>query len=78
MRDRFRYLTLLFLLFNSYAFGQEETSEKLDPVVVTATKIPTPISQLGASIEIITEEEIKKRRGERRSLRFFGMLPGLT
>lgn len=55
-------LVLFSLLLSSPALGQqEETAEELDPVVVTATKIPTRLSQLGASVEIITEEEIEKQ-----------------
>lgn len=57
-------LVLLFLLLSSLALAQEETTEELEPVVVTATKIPTLISQLGASVEIITEDEIRRQRAK--------------
>ncbi|HEX3036997.1 MAG TPA: TonB-dependent receptor [Thermodesulfobacteriota bacterium] len=57
-------LVLLFLLLSSPILAQEETTEELEPVVVTATKIPTPISQLGASVEIITEDEIRKQEAK--------------
>ena len=36
-----------------------EEPKKLDPVVVTATKIETPASQLGAAVTVITGEEIR-------------------
>jgi len=39
------------------AFAQEV--KKLEPVVVTATKIETPQEQLGASVTVITEEELR-------------------
>lgn len=39
------------------AFAQEV--KKLEPVVVTATKIETPPEQLGASVSVITEEELR-------------------
>jgi vitamin B12 transporter len=61
MKSRFSFFLLTAFLLNSSALavGDEET-EALESVVVTATKIPTPISQLGASVEVITEEEIKE------------------
>lgn len=38
--------------------GAQEV-KKLDPVVVTATKLETPAAELGASVTVITEEELK-------------------
>src|SRR3990172_308466 len=38
--------------------GAEEV-KKLDPVVVTATKLETPAAELGSSVTVITEEELK-------------------
>jgi vitamin B12 transporter len=62
MKNPFSFILLTFFLLSSSVLAVEEDkeTEALDPVVVTATKIPTPISQLGASVEVITEEEIKK------------------
>ncbi|MGQ0793237.1 MAG: TonB-dependent receptor plug domain-containing protein [Deltaproteobacteria bacterium] len=37
-------------------------SDELDPVFVSATKILTPLSELGASVEIITQEDIQRRQ----------------
>ncbi len=55
-----RLLLAFFFLSLSVLAGEEgKNTEALDPVVVTATKVPTPVSQLGASVEVITEEEIK-------------------
>ncbi len=36
-----------------------EEVKKLDPVVVTATKIETPAAELGSSVTVVTEEELK-------------------
>ena len=36
-----------------------EEVKKLDPVVVTATKMETPAAELGSSVTVITEEELK-------------------
>ncbi|MBI2485465.1 MAG: TonB-dependent receptor [Deltaproteobacteria bacterium] len=62
MKNQFSFFLLTFFLLSSSVLAVEEDkeTEALEPVVVTATKIPTPISQLGASVEVITEEEIKK------------------
>jgi vitamin B12 transporter len=42
------------------ADGQEE--KKLEPVVVTATKIETPAERLGATVTVITEEDMQQQR----------------
>ena len=34
----------------------------MDPVVVTATKTETPVSQTGASVSVITREQIEQRQ----------------
>ncbi|HET9491696.1 MAG TPA: TonB-dependent receptor [Methylomirabilota bacterium] len=44
------------------AQGQEET--KLEPVVVTATKIETPSERLGAAVTVISEDDIRAYRWE--------------
>jgi vitamin B12 transporter len=44
------------------AAGQEE--RRLDPVVVTATKIETPQERLGATVTVITEEDVQVHRWE--------------
>ena len=49
---------LAFLCFSGGSFSEEIT--QLEDIVVTATKVPTPSEQLGASVEVITEEEIEK------------------
>jgi vitamin B12 transporter len=44
------------------AVGQEE--RRLEPVVITATKIETPAERLGATVTVITEEEVELHRWE--------------
>ena len=39
----------------------ESGSAQFDPIVVTATKSPTPLSRLSASIQVITAQEIEER-----------------
>ena len=41
---------------------KEEEVETMEPVVVSATKTPVPISQLTSAVEVITAEQIKKRK----------------
>lgn len=43
---------------------ESEEPTRLEPVVVTATKIETPLSQLGSSVTVITEEDIKEQQAE--------------
>ena len=38
---------------------------RVDPVVVTATKVETPASRVGASVTVITEEELETYNYER-------------
>ncbi|MCA9471667.1 MAG: TonB-dependent receptor [Nitrospirales bacterium] len=38
-----------------------EVIQKLEPVVVTDTKTPTPISEVTSAVEMITEEDIRRR-----------------
>jgi vitamin B12 transporter len=41
------------------AVSAAEEPKKLDPVVVTATKIETPAEQLGASVTVVTGEDLR-------------------
>lgn len=43
------------------AAGWAQEVKKLEPVVITATKIETPAERLGAAVTVITEEEIRAR-----------------
>ena len=38
------------------------TTPPMDPVVVTATKTETPVGQTGASVSVITREQIEQRQ----------------
>ena len=40
----------------------EEEVETMEPVVVSATKTPVPVSHLTSAVEVITGEQIKKRK----------------
>jgi vitamin B12 transporter len=39
--------------------GQAQPPQAMDPVVVTATKVATPAERVGASVTVVTEEEIR-------------------
>src|SRR5262245_50891520 len=45
----------------SLASAQElkEDVQKVEPVVVTATKVETPAERIGASVTVVTEDEIR-------------------
>ncbi len=51
---------LTFVCFVQNSFAKE--AERLQEVIITATKIPTPSEQFGASVEIITRDDIEKSR----------------
>ena len=57
---------LIAMLAVASAVGAQETrpetnpeTKKVDPVVVTATTVPTPAEQLGVSLNVITGEDLK-------------------
>lgn len=56
------------------AYAQLET---LDPVVVTATRTSTPLSQLGSSVTLITREEIEEKQ-QSQVLDVLRSVPGIT
>jgi vitamin B12 transporter len=41
------------------AAAQTEEARKVEPVVVTATKIETPVAQLGASVSVVTGDDVQ-------------------
>lgn len=45
------------------AWGQDV--ERVDPIVITATKVETPASRVGASVTVITEEELESYNYQR-------------
>ena len=50
---------LLALLPAAPAAGQPEETKRVEPVVVTATKIETPQEQLGASVTVVNGEDVQ-------------------
>jgi iron complex outermembrane receptor protein len=50
------------------AQNTSEKSEKLEPVVVTATRTETPISQVTRSVTVISQQEIQQQAGLDRNL----------
>jgi vitamin B12 transporter len=42
--------------------GSHEPVESLEPVIVTATKTPTPLNQVTSAVEVITEEELQTQK----------------
>lgn len=68
----------LFSINSSFAADPAETSvARLDPLVVTSTRIPTEIERTGSSITVITEEEIENRQN-REVLQVLETSPGLS
>jgi vitamin B12 transporter len=55
-------LTLTFVLGSAAAARAQDPSTPMDPVVVTATKTETPVGQTGASVSVITREQIEQRQ----------------
>ena len=38
------------------------SAEEVDEIVVSATGIPTPLAQIGASVDIITAEDLERQQ----------------
>jgi vitamin B12 transporter len=53
-----RYLIPLLVLLAVVPAGAQET-KKVEPVVVTATRLETPAGELGASVTVVTEEDFR-------------------
>ena len=55
-----------FLIHPSFTFAGDSENpagvHTLDPVVVSATKTPIPISHATSAVEVITEDDFKKRK----------------
>ena len=62
----FIYLLLHVLLLPAFSFGESLPTSSdvqiLDPVVVTATKTPVPLRQVTSAVEVVTEEDLKRRQ----------------
>lgn len=59
MKWRMVSLVMLVLLGALSVMAQEEA--EVEEVVVTATRVPTPRAELGASVLVVTEEEIRQK-----------------
>jgi len=60
----YKHLALPLLTLSLLAFPTLSTAEDaaLEPMVVTATRTPTPLSQLGSSVTLITADDIERRQ----------------
>ena len=50
---------VVFAVLTAPALALAEEPKKVEPVVVTATKIETPAAELGAAVTVVTAEEFK-------------------
>ena len=57
-RARVRVVVIVTLAAAAGPVGAQERRE-LEPVVVTATKIEMPASEVGASVSVVTEQEFR-------------------
>ena len=68
MFHRFFFICLLLhvLFIPAVAFGESSTTSSdvqvLEPVVVSATKTPVPLRQVTSAVEVLTEEDLKRRQ----------------
>jgi vitamin B12 transporter len=89
-KKMFLAVLMIQLVFGGFLFAQdveeksdeekvkaEEKVEDLGKVVVTATRYETLAKETGKSIEVVTEEDIKKS-GKKSVYELLGMLPGVT
>lgn len=62
----FFYLLLHVLLLPAFAFGESPATssdvQTLDTVVVSATKTPVPLRRVTSAVEVLTEEDLKRRK----------------
>jgi len=59
------------------AAAQDTAVVRIDPLVVTSTRIPTEIERTGSSITVVTEEEIEQRQ-DREVLDVLKATPGVS
>ncbi|MDA8625510.1 TonB-dependent receptor [Alphaproteobacteria bacterium] len=50
------------LLFVLLAFAPHAKAEEVDEIIVSATGIPTPISQIGSSVDVITAKDLEQQQ----------------
>src|SRR5262245_1608961 len=70
-------LTCLLWCRDAAVAQEPEPAPSMDPVVVTATKTETPVGQTGASVSVITRDQIEQRQVTD-MLQILRDLPGLT
>ena len=62
----FTYLLLHVFLIPAFSFGESSPAssdvQTLDTVVVSATKTPVPLRQVTSAVEVVTEEDLKRRQ----------------
>src|SRR5262245_35462476 len=51
--------TLLVMVIAAEAQESRPDVKRVDPVVVTATKVETPASELGGAVSVVTEEDFR-------------------
>lgn len=57
------YLVLLIILaLSSLAFAEEKTEQRLEEVVVTATRTERPTEEVPAGVSVVTRKEIEETR----------------
>lgn len=49
------------LLIGNLALAETDTAEKLDQIVVTASRTPLPLNQVGSALTVITRDQIEQR-----------------
>ena len=55
------YLPVLLSLCTSIAAAQQQNSEALEELIVTSSRVPMPLRQIGTSVSIIDRAEIEQR-----------------
>ncbi len=60
---RFTFLSfLLFFCFGSFPLYVQEKEVTLEEVVVTATRVETPIEEIASSMTVISAKEIERKQ----------------
>ncbi|ABA58387.1 TonB-dependent receptor [Nitrosococcus oceani ATCC 19707] len=51
------------VVFGSFVYaGEQQTPKTLEPIVVTATRTPTPVQDVGSDMSVITAEDLVQRQ----------------
>ena len=72
-----RKLMLCLVALPLLAVNAQAETLTLDPVVVTATRTETPLSQIGSSVTVITAEEIEEKQ-QKRVVDILRSIPGTS